>query len=187
MNEYSVKEKAFIPYTKGKYAEALPLLTELAAKGHVQALLAAAWINENGKAGSSNVELAQHFYQKAADSGSVDALHRLGRLLLNLKNPDAAKAAFERGANQGHLPCMCDLGLVLIEQAKDPTVAEEGMNWLKAAASDGHLFAQRKMLQIESSKKITLYESLKLKMKFLYLTLRYFREFRRDWNSDKVA
>ncbi len=181
------EEKAFAAYQKGQYEYALPILSRLADKGDIHALLAVAWMNENGAIDGSSLEKARLLYQKAADAGSIDAVHRLGRLLQNSNDRNGAREAYERGAREGHLPCMSSLGTLLIEQPEELGDMEKGVTWLEAAADGGHLFARRKLIKMESSISTSFSKKMALNYELLFLTVKYFKEYFSNWNSDKIS
>ena len=180
------EDQAFDAYRRGLYKESLPTLLRLAHKGDVHALMAVAWINEVGAAGNTDIEFGRLCYKQAADAGSMDALHRLGRLLKKSNDWDQAIATFKIGAQAGHLPSMCDLGIMLIDQAGNPSDAKDGIAWLKVAGDRGHLFAKRRLLKITISDSISIFRSIKLRLSFIPLTFRYLREYFSNPNSEKI-
>ena len=183
----SDEEKAFVAYGKGNYREAMPALSKLAEKGDTHALLAVAWMNEVGAVDDCNIERAQILYRRAADAGSTDALHRLGRLLQKLNDRAGAIEAFERGAIAGHLPSISSLGTILTEAPEKQEDTDTGLFWLNTASERGHLFAKRKLIQFQKKNTKSLLKKMILNIQFVFLSFEYFGEYFRDWNSDRIS
>jgi TPR repeat protein len=177
---------AFEAYRDGKYNDALPTLSALADKGDVEALLALGWIYEAGAAGTQNLELAKLCYQRAADSGSCDALYRLGRILRKSNDLRGALGAFERGAKQEYLPCISALGLLMIRTAVNPNQTRDGMRWLTDAATRGHFFARKEILMLEFENESSFIKQIKILVKVICLGIRYKVERRKNKYSVKV-
>ena len=149
--KHSAEDLAFEAYDKGNYEDAYPVLSRLAEEGDVQSLLAVGWMCETGAVHIPDPETARKYYQRAADSGSADAINRLGRLLLSEGYVVQARSTFELGAERGITSCMYHLGRVLLRNPTNENDAENGIKWLEKAAHRGHLFAKRKIFSIQWS------------------------------------
>jgi TPR repeat protein len=169
----------------GDYAEAVCLLRPLVER-NPECAVALGWIYETGAAGTVDEAAARTFYERATAHGSVSAYFELGRFL-QLHDEDArARAAFEVGAAQGHLPSMSRLGTMLIEGLGGPTDVEAGTAWIVKAAEGGHILARRKLLGAEARETKSLFKKVAIAVRIMALGIEGAREMSKDPNSDKV-
>ena len=150
------------------------------------ALVQFEWINESGAIGAKNLELAKIYYQRAADSGSCDALYRLGRILRKSDDLLGALAAFERGAKQEYLPCISALGILMVRTAANPDQIRDGMRWLTDAAARGHFFARKEVLSLDFENKNSPYKNLYILVRMILLGIEYRIERRRNNYSLRI-
>jgi len=183
---------AWEAYGQKRYKDALPLLTSLADQGDVDALIAVGWINKTGAGGVRDLEFAKLCYRRAADLGSLDALYRLGVVLSRSNDVREALLVFERGAEQGHLPCISALGMEMIRAARSPEETKIGMKWLNDAADRGHLRARAKVVALRMEEEInrgedaSLLKLLKLAPKLISIKVEYYIERKSNKFSDKI-
>ena len=79
------------------------------------------------------VDEAIFYYRRAADADNLDAMHRLGMLLEELKRYDEAENWYRAAAERGHDESMVALGLIL--RRRGSAVSEE---WLSRSARKGN-------------------------------------------------
>lgn len=182
----SLDKQASSAYTKGKYKEALPLLSELAKQDNVAVLLAVAWINETGAAGEKNTKDAINYYRRAADLGSCDALYRLGRIFEKSNDFGDTFKVFEQGALQEHLPCISALGLLMLRLSNNPEEIKIGMHWLNYAADRGHIFARKQIICRKYKNTNSFRDVLWMFFRLTLLQFEYFIEKMKDKHSVKI-
>ena len=168
------------------YHEAERLLISLSDQGSVYALEALAWINENGCTGRKDKKAAQRFYEQAISRGSTEALLDLGLLLSEEGREDEARTVFERGVGRGNLGCLGELGWMLINGIGGDARKAEGREMLEAAASQGHLFAQRRIISLELSDRPSVIKRIALFGRLLAVAWKSFFEIYRDRRSSKI-
>lgn len=128
---------------EGNSAEAFKKFTELAARGATGALVNLGWMYQTGNGVTADKVKARELYERAAAAGSVVANHYLGRLLHAAGESGKALERFQRSAAQRYAPSSYWAATMYLRgegTAVDLRKAEELMS---AAASGGHLFAQR--------------------------------------------
>jgi TPR repeat protein len=167
------------------YEEAVRLLRPLAERNSERALIALGWIFERGDTGAPDWKAARSYYERAASQGSTAGCFELGRLLNRQGEEAQARAAFEAGAERGHLPSMSRLGTMMIEGRGGPTDLDVGTSWLERAAADGHIFARRKLLAAEARNAKSIFKKLAVTMKIVALAIKGAKEMSKDPNSDK--
>ena len=185
--KHSAEDLAFEAYDKGNYEDAYPVLSRLAEEGDVQSLLAVGWMCETGAVHIPDPETARKYYQRAADSGSADAINRLGRLLLSEGYVVQARSTFELGAERGITSCMYHLGRVLLRNPTNENDAENGIKCLEKAANRGHLFAKRQILSIKWSSTNSIFTRSFIFLKVVLLISSFLKEGILNPNSDLLA
>ena len=169
-----------------EFPEAERLLASLADEGSVYALMALAWIYENGCLGSKNVRFAQYYYEQAISRESTDALLHLGLLLLSEDRKVEAQMAFERGAEKGHIGCSVELGWMLANGFGGPTRITEGREILEKASNKGHLFAQRRIISLDLAENPRFIKKISILRNLLVVAWKMAREIYRNRRSDKI-
>ena len=115
----------------------LTITTEVAAAGRCSALSLLGDIYANDDFSLYDPLQAVAWYEAAFNSGDLDAVLPLARFSRFGEGvqPDVAKAVslLTLAANSQETSAMADLGELLL-QMRDPSRAEEGINWLKKAA-----------------------------------------------------
>jgi uncharacterized protein len=170
---------------EGAYAEVVRLLRPLVER-NPECALVLGWIYETGAAGTVDEEAARTFYERAAAHGGAAACFELGRFLQLHGEEARARAAFEPGAERGHLPSMTRLGTMTIEGHGGPTDVNAGTAWLERAAADGHIWARRKLLAVEAREAKSLFGRIAVAMKVAALAIRGSRIMSKDPDSDKL-
>ena len=168
------------------FEEAVRLLQPLAERNSEYALLCLGWINETGRTGVPDMDAARSCYLRAATRGSGAAQFELGRFLEAEGAEAKARAAYQAGAEQGHLPSMSKLGKMMIRGQGGPSEAADGWTWLDKAAAQGQLWARRELLSIEADNARSVFEKLSVKVRIALLAVSGAREFAKDPQSDKV-
>lgn len=168
------------------FPEAELLLTSLADQGSTYAMMALAWIYENGCLGDKNVKAAQYYYERASSHGRIDADFGLGYLLLEDGREREARTVFERGSERGHLGCIGELGWMQVNGIGGDTCESEGRKLLEEASSHGHLVAQGRIVSLELSSGPSFIKKIGLLTRRLAIARKAFLELYRNKNSDKV-
>ena len=169
-----------------EFHEAELLLTSLADQGSAYAMMALAWIYENGCLNGKNVKAAQYYYECASFHGRIDADLRLGRLLLEDGREKEARAALERGAERGHLGCIGELGWMQVNGIGGDVCEAEGRRLLEEASSHGHLLAQGRIVSLELSNRPSFRKKIGLFKRKLLIASKSLFELYKNKNSDKV-
>ena len=186
LDDADVERLAGQAIEKEDYAEAFRLLQPLAERGSEYTLLTLGYIHRRGIDGAPDWDSARSYFERAAAEGSVPAHHYLGRLFMGRKEDTKALEAFRAGAELGDLPCMSDLGRMLVKGRGGPVDLEEGREWLEKAAAKGHFFAQRAILALRMRNTRSLLEKLSVWREILLLGVRAVRKACKDPHSDKI-
>jgi TPR repeat protein len=186
LDDLPAEQSAKQAITAGDYEEALRLLLPLAERDSEYALRALGFLFETGATGARDQPAAQSYYERAVGLGSVPANFDLGRLLLAQGEDSAARAAFEAGAARGDIPCMAELGWMCVKGRGGPADMVAGSAWLEKAASAGHIFAQRRLLNIELENARSVVQRLSVRMRILLLAGTGAKEMWRNPDSDKL-
>ncbi|MGI8752377.1 MAG: tetratricopeptide repeat protein [Acidimicrobiales bacterium] len=101
--------------------------------GDVDAMTFLAWLHQD-----ADPVQASALYLRAAEAGSLDAMERLGTLLVNRGNDREARQWYQRAAEAGSVNAMTNLGRLLFY-----TDREEGLKWLRKAAESGNIRAMK--------------------------------------------
>jgi TPR repeat protein len=145
-----IEQKAYDAIDQDDFARAHKLLSQIADERSPYALLALGWMHDNGLAVTENKEVAQSYYIRAIDAGSLVAYHRLGMLYLEKENEDSARETFRTGAEQGNLLCMYEIGIMLLDGKGENANEQGAKDWFNRAADLGHFWSKRKLLEIEN-------------------------------------
>ena len=128
-------------------------------------LLALGWLYQTGRAGITDNDQARSLYKQAVEVGSIDAHFRIGKLELAQGNDEAARAAFQNGADLAHSPAITKLGEMMVEGKGGPKDVEQGMKFLTAIAEQGHVMAKIKLLEINYRKEKNIIKKILLRIK----------------------
>jgi TPR repeat protein len=186
LDDNDVERLAAQAINTGAYEEALRLLRPLAEGDSQNALLSLGWIYETGAAGASDKNAAHLCYERAASKGSASACFELGRFLLSQGEESQARSAFEAGAERGDISSMSKLGRMMVEGRGGHIDIDAGSEWLKKAAAQGHIFAQRTLLNMEERNAKSVLERLSIKIKIALLAIKGAKEISKDPDSDRV-
>lgn len=162
------------------------MLRPLADRNSKFALLSLGSIYERGITVAPNWEMARSYYERAANEGSVTGYFELGRLLKRKGDLAQARAAFEAGAERGHLPSMSRLGTMMIDGQGGSRDIKAGTIWLEKAAAEGHIFARRKLLIFEKRAAKSIFQKIAVKLKVAALAFEGSKEMSEDPFSDKA-
>jgi uncharacterized protein len=169
-----------------EYHEAERLLISLADQDSAYAMMALAWIYENGYLNGENVKAAQYYYDRAISHGRTDAYFGLGHLLLGNGRESEARKVFERGAEKGHVGCIGELGWIQVNGTGGDVLEAEGQKKLEEASSRGHLLAQSRIVRLELSRRPSLIKRIELLKRRASIMWKTFFELYKNKNSDKV-
>lgn len=169
-----------------EYHEAELLLTSLADQGSSYAMMALAWIYENGCLERKNLKAAQYYYERASSLGRNDADFGLGHLLLEDGRESEARTVFKRGSESGHIGCIGELGWMQINGIGGEVSEAEGRKMLEEASIHGHLLAQGRMLSLEQSGRSSLIKRIGLLKRRASIAWKAFFELYKNKNSDKT-
>jgi hypothetical protein len=129
---------------KRDFSEARRLFAAGAKAGNPDAMINLAVYDEQGIAGTRNVEGAKAWLEQAADRGSAEAMCRLGTLFMNGSLPKAspnyklAEVWMRRAAERGHAEAMYQMGKLFARRHDQQNAAM----WYRKAAAEGHADAK---------------------------------------------
>jgi uncharacterized protein len=182
----SITLQAYKEIKHKNYNEAIRILKPLADKNSEYALLSLGWIYDQATNTESSKSLAREYYRRASMLGCNDADYHLGWHFYDNSDHVAAKNAFSAGASNHHLGCMSMLGKILIEDSKSTSDIQEGLFWIKKAASEGHFFAKRKLFSIELQNTASFWKRILIRTRIIFLAKKGMKEYLKDPNSDKI-
>jgi TPR repeat protein len=159
----------------GNYEEALRLLRPLAERDSLFALRCLAYIYETGVAGAPDMKAARSYYERAASRGRSEDYYELGRFLRIEGEETLARAAYQAGADRGHVPSMAKLGRMMLKGRGGPVDVQTGSNWLEKAVKE-HTCAERARLAVEEQKAQSRLAKAFVKAKIAKLWFRGMRE-----------
>lgn len=186
LNDDDTERLAAQAIENGFYDEAIRLLQPLAERNRENALLSLGWIYETEATDVADKETALSYYEQAITYGSAAACSELGRLLLSEGEEERARSVFKVGAELGDIPCMARLGKMMVAGRGGPVDIGAGSTWLQNAASQGHILAQRTLIDVENRKSRSLFDKLLTKSKILALVGKGAREMLKDPKSDNM-
>jgi uncharacterized protein len=169
MDIEEIEQEAYDAIEKEDFISAIEILRPIADERSPYALLTLGWMHDNALAVPQDKEIAQSYYIRAADAGSLAASHRLGWLFLEQGDEHKARAIFFNGAKQGSLSCMYEVGVMLIDGKGGEVDRKDGMDWLNRAANRGHFWSRRKLLGIEKKQTKSFLRKLFVNMRILVL------------------
>jgi TPR repeat protein len=108
------------------------------------------YIGEAHKLGTGlpvNLDEAERWFVRAEQAGSPRASYLLGRLYLKQLRYDAARDAFERGADKGFVPALHFLGRMYFAGMGVEKDAKMGEQLFRRAAEAGSVFAKAGLAQ----------------------------------------
>jgi TPR repeat protein len=178
--------KAKIAIESGDYSGAITLLHPLAEANSEFALLSLGWIYETGSGTASDKVAAKLFYKRAASIGSDLGCFELGRLLVNDGNDVEARSAFVKGAGLGHAPSMSRLGRMMVQGRGGGLDKDTGAAWLEKAAAQGHILAQRHLIEIKYQATSSVIKKILLKLQIGGLIKKYVQEMWKNPKTDKI-
>jgi TPR repeat protein len=127
---------------QNRYAEALPLLQQLAEQGNAPAQFHLAQMYRDGQGVMQNNDQALIWYRKAAEQGQVEAQNYLGWFYSAAQDYSPAVAWYRKAAEQGYAEAQYNLGWLY---AKGRGVAQDdkqAVDWFSKAAQQGYADAQ---------------------------------------------
>ncbi|CAN1530476.1 Sel1-like repeat [Sphingomonadaceae bacterium] len=144
-----IEREAFDAIEQDDFESAFRILTPIADERSAYALLTLGWMHDNALVVPEDKEVAQSYYIRAIDAGSLLACHRLGWLFLGQGNAQKARDVFLKGAEQGSISCMYEVGVMLLDGLGGGGDYRAGKNWLSIAADQGHFWSKRKLLGMQ--------------------------------------
>jgi TPR repeat protein len=148
-------EDGLAAYDKGRWNDAVRLLTPLAEQGNPQAEEKLGRLYQRGKGVTRDYVIAENWYRKAAEQGDAVAQARLGFMLrlgvAGTRDYGAALKWYRLSAGQGNALGQVGLGYMLLEGVAVPIDHKTAADWFRKAALQGDALA---MLELG-----TLYES----------------------------
>ena len=180
------KQRAFQAMEKGDYDEARQLLEPEAARGSIYSLLTLGGFYEWGKLGPVDMNVAISYYERAASEGSAEAHQRLGRVFYDTGDEKRAQSAFKHGAEAGNISCMYWLGKMKVNGRGGGADVTRGIEWLTAAAGQGHIFAKRDLLILQRKQTSSIFKKILIQVQIIVFVKELVKEVWKDNCSDKV-
>lgn len=136
-------EKAEALYNNEKFDEALPLMTQAAEAGHVEAQnYLGIMYNEGYGMEQPNDSIALMWYKNSAEGGDICGQCNLGLYYYQNKNYAAAEYWLEKAAMQGQPDAQFSLGRLYHERDDGRASRSKAYGWLHMAADNNNVTAQ---------------------------------------------
>lgn len=136
-DETSLKTKAHQLFKNKKYAEALPLMKNLADKGYSEEQFLTGVLYYSGRAGETNYEKARIYLSMAAQKDNYSAQFLLGELFYSgkggSKDINRAYELWESAAKGGNTNAQFMLGRKYYLEARTKQDIEKALFWLNKA------------------------------------------------------
>lgn len=156
---YDIAQHANDLYSQGRYAEALPLVLQLAEQNNSswQGLLGYMYYQGQGVAPNNNQ--AFYWYKKAAEQGDVNAQYSLGVIYNEqqcvTKGCPIAVYWFRKAADQGDVNAQNSLGFIYNQGQGVTQDNNQAMYWYKKAAEQGDINAKAALNNLIGEEKKT--------------------------------
>lgn len=132
-------------FDQRRFSEAFEAYRALAEAGCIGSQLRAGWMLETGCGVKLNREAALHWYLKASEQNSPEALFYVGRFKRAEGLYDVALEAFEKSAQQDYMPSIYQLGVMHKRGEGTRIDLDKAFKLYERAAGMGHLRARRDM------------------------------------------
>jgi uncharacterized protein len=119
------------------YALAVSWFEKAAAQGEANALFNLGVCHERGLGVKVDMKKALDYYRQAADLGLEKAQLNCALTLQEMRGNAEAVKYFTMAANQGNVVCQRELGQMLIKGSNIDQDVEQGLHYLRKAASSG--------------------------------------------------
>lgn len=151
-------DDALQAYAVGNHKRAGELLAPLAQAGNPLAQLRLGMLYYLGRSVKEDEHIAADWWKKSAAQGNLDAMFQLGNAYLfgsqlgkTINNPDAEAATwYFRAASAGHAEAQYNLGLMFLVGKGVMEDKVEALYWIKKAAGQDHVDAQRYLKGMET-------------------------------------
>lgn len=186
---FSVEERellAFQAIQLENYKDAYKLLLQLIDDNSGYAFNTLGSFYETGTVVPLDKIAACSYYQRAVNENYISAFSRLGSILFDTGDIAYARSVFESGAKLGSLPCMYQLGVMMIEGQGGDVDQSQGRQWLKKAAQEGHIFSQRRIIGLEVRESKSIISKIMSASKILGLIGPALKEYIKDSDSEKL-
>jgi TPR repeat protein len=127
---------------QNRYAEALPLLQQLAEQGNAPAQFHLAQLYRDGQGVARNNDQALIWYRKAAEQGQVKAQNYLGWFYSAAQDYSPAVAWYRKAAEQGYAEAQYNLGWLYAKGRGVVQDNKQAVDWFSKAAQQGYADAQ---------------------------------------------
>ncbi len=163
--------------------ECLRIFHELAERGSNLAKCYLGDAYANGRGVDRDIERGMQWYQRASDSGSIEASHRLAFWLWYQGEYQVAVERLKDIGERGFSPALCVLGSIYYSDYDDHKIAsnvELALKYWRAAEASGHLIAKRRLSIFLRRKESGLFDKfrgyfklLRLLPEFMYFSIKY--------------
>lgn len=157
--------------------ECLKIWHELAQQGSNLAKFYLGDAYANGRNVERDIERGMQWYQRASDSGSIEASHRLAFWLWYQGKYQAAVERLKDIGERGFSPALCVLGSIYYSDydghAIDSNV-ELSLKYWRAAEASGNLIAKRRISIFLRRKESGLFDKFRGYLKLLHLLPAFF-------------
>lgn len=181
-----VEKLAFEAIQSEKYDDAYNILLPLSEKNSGYALSVIGSFYETGTIVPIDKNIARSYYEKAVKEEYITAFCRLGDLLVEIGDTAQARIIFESGAKLDSLPCMYQIGVMMIEGQGGAVDQTQGREWLRKAAEKGHIFSQRRIIGFEIRESKSIVSKIIAALKILGLMLPAFKEHMKNPDSNRI-
>jgi TPR repeat protein len=141
-------------------ADAVPQLSYLADSGSPMGMIFLGHAYQAGTGVPKDPSVAESWYRRAADLGSVLGLHELGSLYIEQERYAEAKEAFRFASAAGYAPATYHLGrMYRLGLGVEKDIRKTKTLWEDASAN-GHVFAERHLATLFIQTHVSTHELL---------------------------
>ena len=133
----SLRAKACALMLAGHESEAVEAYRAAAEQGDTNAEIALGYAWLDGEGVPADPETARHWFARAAEKGSARGQYALGYLFDRTGEYELARRYYRLAAEQGHIPALCNLGVLLENGDGGPADIPEAVRLYQAAVDQG--------------------------------------------------
>ena len=147
----SLRAKACALMLAGHESEAVEAYRAAAEQGDTNAEIALGYAWLDGEGVPADPETARHWFARAAEKGSARGQYALGYLFDRTGEYELARRYYRLAAEQGHIPALCNLGVLLENGDGGPADIPEAVRLYQAAVDQGDELAALNLARLYDS------------------------------------
>lgn len=125
-------------------------IRSLAEAGSVMAMVYLGWALESGHGSAADGREAEHWYTRASEAGSDEAMLRLGHRAYRQKDAARVEAILRPGIEKGLTPAMQYVALANLRFARKPESRRIARQLLETASARGDLLARLNLARLRA-------------------------------------